>query len=84
MFLKKTTGASDKSRFGFIVGKKVSNKATVRNKIRRKIREVVSEKINELKGKTDNVIVVLPGFSEKEFVKIELDVKKILEKAKLI
>ena len=59
------------SRFGFVVSKKVSSKATIRNKIKRRLRKAV---FNTLKGagkSVDAVIVSLPKIKEKKFSEIQ-------------
>jgi len=48
------------SRFGIVVGKKVSNKAVQRNKIKRIIRRALKIQMAELKKNIDAVLVVLP------------------------
>ncbi len=68
-------------RFGFVVSKKVSTKASERNKIKRKMREAVKKEIPLLKKKAECVIVALPGAKGTE--NIEESVRKLLVKAKL-
>ncbi len=57
------------SRFGFVVSKKVSPKATVRNKVKRRLREAAAELLTA-KQPFDTVIVALPGIEKKEFAQI--------------
>ncbi len=78
LYLKAKKGSL---RFGFVVSKKVSPKASVRNKIKRKMREAVQKELPSLKKRADCVIVALPGL--KETGKIEESIKKLLRKAKL-
>jgi len=68
-----------KSRFGFIVSKKVSNKATVRNKIKRRLRDAVFKKLDEIKNNIDVIIVALPGIENKEFSEIQEAIDKFLK-----
>ncbi len=78
LYLKTKEGSA---RFGFVVSKKVSPKASVRNRIKRKLREAVKKELPKMTKKADCVIVVLPGFKDTE--KIEQRVKKLFKKAKL-
>src|SRR3989344_6458243 len=68
------------SRFGFVVSKKVSPKATVRNKVKRRLREAVACEIKNMKGARDVIIVALPGVQKQEFSVIREMVKNILSK----
>ena len=69
------------SRFGFIVPKKVSKKAVVRNKIKRRIREIVrSMMIKELKTNNDCLIIGLKGIEEKDFQETKNIVEKLFKK----
>ena len=47
----------DYSRFGILVGVKVSKKAIVRNRIKRLIREIIHARLKELKTGYDVVII---------------------------
>lgn len=49
------------SRFGIVVGTKISKLATARNRLKRQIREIVKEKIKEIPPGYDFVITVLPA-----------------------
>ena len=68
------------SRFGFIVSKKVSNKATVRNKIKRRLRDTVLGELKNTGQSIDVVIIALPQIKEKEFLEIQDIVKKAFKK----
>lgn len=59
------------SRFGFIVSKKVSNKATVRNKIKRRLRAVALRELPNIKSSADIIVIALPGTQKKEFPEIK-------------
>jgi ribonuclease P protein component len=54
------------SRFGFVVSKKVSGKAMVRNLVKRRLRATV-EKMPMMSKSFDVVVVALPGIEKKEF-----------------
>jgi len=68
------------SRFGFIVSKKVSNKATIRNKVKRRLRSVVAGSLPECKKGVDVIITALSGIEKKEFSEIKEVVVKSLKK----
>ena len=59
------------SRFGFVVSKKVSNKATVRNKVKRRLRDVVHARLKNTKAGIDVIIIALPGIEKKEYLQIQ-------------
>ncbi len=79
-----TEGGITQSRFGFVVSKKVSMKANVRNKVKRRVRDAVSAKLKELKRPTDVIVITLPGIEKKEFSEIEKTVADSFKKLKLI
>lgn len=68
------------NRFGFVVSKKVSNKAVVRNKIRRRLSEIIKAEINNIKNGTDLIIIALPGIEKKEFSEIKKSIEEALTK----
>ena len=68
------------SRFGFIVSKKVSNKATVRNKIKRRLKDIAARELKDIKNSQDIVFIALSGIEKKKFSEIKEVVAKILKK----
>lgn len=60
-----------KSRFGFIVGRKVSNKAAQRNKVKRRLRSAVFRNLKEIKKPVDIIVVALPQITKSSFSEIE-------------
>lgn len=68
------------SRFGFIISKKVSNKATARNTIKRRLRALVAELVGGLSKKLDVVFVTLPGIQKQEFEDLQKSVTTIFKK----
>ena len=59
------------SRFGFVVSKKVSNKAIVRNKVKRRLRSIVFAQLKNISLSKEVVVVTLPGIEKKEFSEIQ-------------
>ena len=73
----------DTSRFVFVISKKFSKKAVIRNKIRRRLSEIIKAKLLEIKKGIDVIIVVMPG-AENDFQKLEQIIDKLFKKAKII
>ena len=71
-------------RFGFVVSKKISKNATIRNRVKRRLSEAVRAEIKNIKTGTDLVIITLPGIEKKGFPEIKEAVNSALIKAKLI
>ena len=68
------------SRFGFVVSKKVSTKATVRNKLKRRLRDSVALALKNQPAhqkQADVVMVALPVAAQKEFLEIKSAVNNI-------
>lgn len=72
------------SRFGFIISRKVSKKAVLRNKIKRKLREKVRAELSRLKKGIDGVIIVHPGAAKEKSQETTESLNKIFFRAKLI
>jgi ribonuclease P protein component len=67
------------SRFGFVVSKKVSSKATVRNKVKRRLRDAVGDLIAGKKP-VDVVLVALTGIDKQDFAQLQNTVKAMFKK----
>ena len=70
------------SRFGFVVSKKISNKATARNKVRRWLQNSVALHLTNMKSSTDVVLVTLSGIEKKEFTDVQKMVAEVFKKLK--
>ena len=80
-FLKNNLGYP---RFCFIVSKKVSNKATKRNKVKRLLREVVRKEIlPTLETNYDYLIIAKPSILNKNYWQIKEDLEKGIKNLKL-
>ena|SRR3989338_10006461 len=84
LFLKVSKNKLETSRFGFVVSKKVSNKAVVRNKIRRILREIIKKQLPEIKTGLDGVFIVNPICKNKNFQEIKASVNKLMRRADII
>jgi len=82
LYLKIRKNNLDASRFGFVISKKFSKKAVIRNKTKRRLSEIIKKKLLEIKKGMDIIIVVMPG-AENEFQKLEDTIDKLFKKAKL-
>jgi len=72
------------SRFGFIVSKKVSKKATLRNKIKRRLREIIRMRILKIKKGIDGIFIASQGLTEKDYKELEWIINTIFKKSKLL
>ena len=72
---------SGQTRFGVAVSKKVSKKATVRNKIRRRMLAVCGMNIVRIKKNIDVVLLALPGMETKNFSEIKAIIENTFSKA---
>ena len=72
------------SRFGFVVSKKVSKKATVRNQVKRRLRQAIRKKQEDIKSGLDIIITALPGAEKESFKQVGLTLNKIFLKAKIL
>ena len=72
------------SRFGFIVSKKVFQKAVNRNKIKRRLRWVIRDSLDKIRKGFDVVIIVIPGFKEENFPLIKKNINNLFQKAGIL
>ena len=70
----------DISRFGLMVGLKVSKKAVVRNRL---IRAIISKELPKIKEGKDVVIIVFNLILDKNFEEIETGIKMAFKKLNL-
>ncbi|MBL7156084.1 MAG: ribonuclease P protein component [Candidatus Pacebacteria bacterium] len=84
LFLKLLGNDKKQTRVGFVVSKKISNKAVIRNKVKRRLREIIRDQITEINQGFDIVLVALPGLEEKDFSEIKNMVNNLLNKAGII
>ena len=84
LYLKVVKNELKSSRFGFVVSKKFSKKAVLRNRIKRRLAELIRIKLPKIKKGIDVAIVVMPEFGTRDFWEIEEIVDKLFEKAKII
>ena len=84
IFIKVLKREAPDLRFGFVVSKKVSNKAVRRNRLKRRLREVVRSMLPHIKQGYDIVIVALPGAEKYNFWELQEIVLRAFQKARII
>ncbi|KKU86637.1 MAG: ribonuclease P protein component [Candidatus Wildermuthbacteria bacterium RIFCSPHIGHO2_01_FULL_47_27] len=72
------------SRFGFVVGKRISKKAVTRNKVRRRMQEAVKKVLPGMKKNVDGVFIGMPGCEEYDFRAIEAIIQRLLKQANIL
>lgn len=82
--LKKVKNGLPDSRFGFLVGTKISKKAVLRNKIKRRLREVTRLNNSRIVPGYDVVVFVRPDILEKDYQEIETCLLSLYEKARIL
>lgn len=70
---------TDGIRFGFIVSKKISTKAHIRNRVKRILREILRTNISLIPRGYDYVIVAKPGIVHANRVTIQSELEKCLK-----
>ncbi len=71
-------------RFGFVVSKKIAQKATDRNLIKRRLSEAVKFFLGKLKDGYDIVIVAQPPIVGKGFEEIKEEIRNLFCKGRLL
>lgn len=73
---------SDNNKVGFIISKKISKKAVVRNKIRRQISEIIYKEINNLPKGFNGIFLVRQNILDADFEEIKSNILKIFNNVK--
>lgn len=84
LFVKVLKREDSNLRFGFVVSKKVSNKAVQRNKVKRRMREIVRSLLPNIKKGYDVVLVALPGLEKYDFWELQEIILSVFQKAGII
>ena len=66
------------ARFCFVVSKRISNKAVVRNRLKRRMRDAVLALLPQIKKNCDHVLIACPGLETKDYGELALVIKKVL------
>lgn len=83
LFLKFLKNRSKEKKFSVLVSKKISKKATQRNKIKRRLRELIRIKLERIKEGIKGILITQPGIEKKNFHQIEEILEKLFKKAKI-
>lgn len=84
LILKIAQNNLKENRFGFIISKKVSKKAFLRNKIKRRLKDIMRQNTKDIKKGINAVLIVIPGLEEKNFLETKEILNTLLKKAGLI
>jgi ribonuclease P protein component len=82
--IKISPNRMDVSRFGILVGSKISKKAVERNLIKRRIRESIKKKLLHIKTGFDLIVITLPPIKKSEFDEIESALEFNLKRLKIL
>ncbi len=80
----RVTSGSGKTRVGFIVGTKVSKRATQRNIIKRRLRAIAAESQSSIAQGKEVAIIARPPVLGEPYHSIKRDLIALLEKARLL
>lgn len=83
LILKSLKNGLRNSRFAFVVSRKVSKKATLRNKIRRRLSELMRLKIKKIKKGLDLVLLASPGMEKGDLWEIKENIDRLFARAKI-
>jgi ribonuclease P protein component len=81
--LKEIKNGLEQARIGFVVSKKVSKKAVIRNRVKRLLREAIRDDLNKIKSCSDIVFFTKKGIEKKNFWEIKEVVEKLLKKSNI-
>ncbi len=71
-------------RFCFVVSKRVSGKAVVRNKVKRRLRASVAALLPRINPGFDCVVIAFSGLETKSYAKIAEQMEEVLAKAGIL
>ena len=72
------------ARFCFIVSKRVSNKAVIRNKLKRRLRAVVGANLARVRPGVDCAMIAYPGLEAKSYQELAMLAEKLLRLSGII
>jgi ribonuclease P protein component len=84
LFLRMINNDLGINRIGVSVSKKISKKATQRNKQKRTLSDLLKENVSDAKCGLDIFLIARPGIEKKNNLEVEFALKKILDKAKVL
>ncbi len=84
LILKTAPNALGMVRVGISVSKKISKKATLRNKIKRRLAALMRMRIPQIKDGWDLFLIALPGLETKNFLETKEICDSLLRKAVIL
>ncbi|MFH1401672.1 MAG: ribonuclease P protein component [Parcubacteria group bacterium] len=84
LVLKAARNSLGKVRVGISVSKKISKKATLRNKIKRRLAACLKPKIPQIKEGLDLFLIALPGLETKNFSETKKECDSLFKKARIL
>ncbi len=72
------------SRFGFVVGLKVSKKATERNQLKRRLKAITFEQLPVVSDGFDVIVLAKPKALSKDYQELQRELKTLLKKANML
>ena len=81
LVFKMKSGTMEQARFGFVVSKKISPKAVVRNTVKRRLRKITEQYLAKTKKPIDGIFITLPGIEKIAYLKLQETVEVLLKKA---
>ena len=84
LVLKVIKNNLDISRFAFVISKKISKKATVRNRIKRRLDNIIRADLPKIKKGWDGIIIALPDIENKKFEILKKDAESLLKRTGLL
>ncbi|MFH1575755.1 MAG: ribonuclease P protein component [Candidatus Nealsonbacteria bacterium] len=81
--LKFAKNGSDATRFGFVVGQKVSRKAVIRNKVKRRLRDITKGRLADIRKGLDVVVVSGKGAETASFEDIAAVLNHLFKTSRL-
>lgn len=84
LFLKLAPNGLGTTRFGFVVGQKVSKKATVRNRVKRRLRGSTAAVLSRTAKGFDVVVVAEKETERADSLKIKETLERLFKKSKIL
>ena len=84
LFLKLKRNNLGISRFGFVIGKTISKKSTVRNKIKRRLRDIIERNLVKIKSGFDVIIGTKTEIIGRDYSDIKEELEGLLKKAEVL
>lgn len=84
LVLKYLKNSYPQTRFGFITGKKISNKSTRRNLIKRRLRAIIQKNLPIIKNGYDIILIARPPIAKGTYQSLSESVLALLKRSHLL